>query len=315
MRGGSFLVTALVLGTVIRLGSCAQDVVKGTNEGHQRIYFEAWNVGEACGSNSVAGCREAAVDYLTSTAGVYRGYSPTEFQVMVALGLLGDDGQAFDLTQQNYLKGKNYTHFGGVCNGYHKDQIPSAVSVTLLSGYQILSKGAGCLVAEKDSAKESPKGFAVALIKPPPPNGVFGGQVKFCPDGFCLVALNAPSGAAITAGSDVVAKVCGEARHVCTVAVGDFNVSPEHSYEDRWAQLIGTPPTGPLGGAPKLYKEGQTHAQTLTQLEVGGAMNVGQGLPLRPPYNNVTGMQAALLIDLLLPCQHPGTFGSQGCTA
>ena len=123
------------------------------------------------------------------------------------------------------------------------------------------------------------------------------------------MALNAPkNGAAITAGSGGVAKVCGDIRHVCTVAVGDFNVSPEQSYEDRWAQLIGP------AEAPKLYSTGQPHAKLVTNLAIAGAMQVGQGLPLPEPYTNVTGMQPAMLMDTLLPCQHPGPFPKNGCT-
>lgn len=133
---------------------------------------------------------------------------------------------------------------------------------------------------------------------------------KSCPNGFCLVALNAPEDAAITAGSDEVVKVCGAARHVCTVSVGDFNLSPTQSVDDRWAQLIGK---GPAGLKPPLYTAGVEHAKVITNMEAGGAMTVGQGFPL-PQYANVTGMRQAELIDLLLPCEHPAFSASDGCT-
>ena len=135
---------------------------------------------------------------------------------------------------------------------------------------------------------------------------------KGCPDGFCVLAVDAPDGVAITLGSDKVAQVCGESRHVCTIAVGDFNTSPAQTYVQRWVQLVGSGPAG----APKLYKTGAAeHAIVLTNLDAGGAMNVGQGYPLEKKFPNVTGMRQAGLIDLLVPCQHPGPFPSDGCTA
>lgn len=125
------------------------------------------------------------------------------------------------------------------------------------------------------------------------------------------MALNAPEDAAITAGSDEVAKVCGESRHVCTISVGDFNVSPTQSVDDRWAQLIGS---GPAPGLkPQLYKTGVDHAKVVTNMEAGGAMNVGQGFPL-PQYANLTGMRQAEIVDLLVPCEHPAFSSSDGCT-
>jgi hypothetical protein len=92
--------------------------------------------------------------------------------------------------------------------------------------------------------------------------------------------------------------------------VGDFNVSPEQTYDDRWTQLIGPGP----GGRQKLTQGGQSmHTTWLTNLAAGGSMDIGQGFPLKQ-YANVTGMREARLSDVLLPCEHPGPWASDGCT-
>ena len=94
---------------------------------------------------------------------------------MAAFGLVDDKGGgAVDLTKYNYFVGKNYTQFGGVCGGGGGSQSKSSVSLTFQPGYTVLSSATGCLVPASSS---SPKPFAVALVKPPPANGMFGGQV------------------------------------------------------------------------------------------------------------------------------------------
>ena len=173
------------------------------------------------------------------------------------------------------------------------------------------------------------------------------------------MALNAPE-QTITEGSDVVASVCGDIRHVCTVAVGDFNLSPQHTYQERWAQLIGSAPSG----TSKLVTDGADHARwpvttsflcvvvtvvnsstpsvsplgsvarchiyadvctlrrrtaflRVTNMAAGGSMDITQQVQKylgNGSYQNVSGMRAAMLSDALLPCQHPGVWGNDGCT-
>lgn len=298
-----------VLSGLVAFGRCFGP--RSDNSGHQRIYFQTWNVGEVCGSNAEPGCREAAIKYLSSTS------VGAEFNIATLFGLLSDAGQPVDLTQYGVYKGKNYTQFGSVCSASAGSTAPpSTVSITLGPGFQLLGKGAGCLVGNDATAVTAgaPKPFAVALVKPPPVHGLVGGEVKGCPNGFCLVAINAPYGPAhLSAGADTLADVCGDTRHLCTVAVGDFNLSPQQTYDQRWAELIDKLP----GAAPTLYKTGSLpHGVAVTNLAAGGAMNVGEGYPLTPRWGqNVTGMRPAQIIDLLLPCQHPGPFARDGCTA
>jgi hypothetical protein len=121
--------------------------------------------------NDAQSLGKAAIDYLTNA--MTPGYSPGEFAIMSVFGLLDDDGQAVDLSQQHELRGKNYTHLGGAC---HR----SAVSLTFRPGYEVLGKSVGCLDGPDHAAAEDappPKPFAVALVNPPKANGMAGGQV------------------------------------------------------------------------------------------------------------------------------------------
>jgi hypothetical protein len=129
---------------------------------------------------------------------------------------------------------------------------------------------------------------------------------KGCPDGFCIVGLNAPlDGVAITEGADQVEKICGKTRSICTIGVGDWNISPQRSIVERWKQLI--------GGSPKLVTTGNDHAKIATNLETEGGMNIDIGFPLQKQFGNITGEQQMVTIDLLVPCEHPGTFINDGC--
>lgn len=94
---------------------------------------------------------------------------------MAAFGLVDDaSGGAVDLTKHNYFVGKNYTQFGGVCGGGGSSKSKSSVSLTFQPGYTVLASTTGCLVSASSS---SPKPFAVAMVKPPPADGMKGGQV------------------------------------------------------------------------------------------------------------------------------------------
>lgn len=268
------------------------------------MYFQVWNVGMACGTNALPGCRDAAVDYTTKSS---FGFQPNEAEIIVTIGLVGDDGKPVDL-RVNELAGLNYSQVNGICARPTQEKLVNTVALTLRPEYQVLAQGGGCL--EGRTNKTAPRAFAVAHVKLPPASGLFGGLVKGCPDGVCIVGLNAPPGAAqITHGADEVARVCGEARRQCTIAAGDWNFSPQQSITDRWNQLINTGQGG--GGIPRLSIQGPTDSATVTALDTPGAMNVGEGFPLQSRYPNATGQ--AHLADLLVPCQFPDNFPSGGC--
>jgi hypothetical protein len=116
--------------------------------------------------------------------------------------------------------------------------------------YERLADG-GCLGGHAGGVyKADARAFAVALAKPPPP-GVDG-----CEQGICLIGLHAPH-IDITLGADKVAAVCGDARHKCTVAVGDWNAPVskqpfcDYTVRDRWGQLLGAAPqASPLAAEP-----------------------------------------------------------------
>jgi hypothetical protein len=114
-----------------------------------------------------------------------------------------------------------------------------------------------------------------------------------------------PDGAAITEGAELVEKICGKARGICTIGVGDWNLSPQRSIADRWKQLI--------GGSPKLATTGASHAKVATNLATIGGMNIDNGFPLQKQFGNITGEQQMVTIDLLVPCEHPGVFTDDGC--
>lgn len=112
----SVLAAALMLSNTLHFGSCFGPPGNHGGQGMERLYFQTWNVGNICGSNKAPGCRQAAIDYLTSGVPSI-GYQPGEGQIMVTMGLLDDDGQAVDLTQYGKLQSLNYSSISGVCNG------------------------------------------------------------------------------------------------------------------------------------------------------------------------------------------------------
>jgi len=119
-----------------------------------------------------------------------------------------------------------WTQVNGPCaRGYNGD----SAALAFAPGWQVEQGDGGCLRYDWDT-----RAFAVAKVKPPVP-------VQGCPS-LCVVGLHAPH-QDITAGNDVVQRVCGEAAAGCTVAMGDWNV-PAESVGQLWSRLVGgTPPT------------------------------------------------------------------------
>ena len=275
--------------------------------GEQRIYFQSWSVGQACSSDGA--CRAAAVEYLTN--GTVDGvgsmaYSPLEVQIWATVGLLGEDKEPIDL-RQGKLRAMNATQINGVCRP--RKAAPDGVSLTLKTGYQVLKQSSGCLNHEKSSPWRKPErgaAFVAALVRPPPPGGtnsMFGGEVKGCTAGLCVVALRAPAGDIARAAAEQVAQTCGAARYACTVAVGDWGLGSGKTVADSWKALIGG-----AEGEPK-YINSNTLASNIPGMS--RAMTVGQGQPLQKQFGNVTG--EAVLVDQLFPCEKPGDFGNDGC--
>jgi len=277
----------------------------------ERIYFAAWNLGAACGTNELPGCRDAAVNFLTNVTNF--GYQPTEAGIFVTTGLVEDDGSPVDLTSKNQLAGQNYTRVDGVCRTRYpspSQRKQDNVAITLRHDFQIVQSGGGCLDGRPGA---DPFAFAVALVKPIN-NRCYdsSAEVVNCPDGVCIIGVHAPV-KGISKGADIVAEVCGLARHRCSVAVGDWNLGGSArgpgggdahtggsgpTVEKLWHQL-----TGDKMNKTKLFTTGVDHAQATTNVVgVHSAMNVGEGDPLSKQYPNATGQGPLQIIDLLLPC-------------
>jgi hypothetical protein len=280
--------------------------------GEQRIYFQSWNVGAECSSSPK--CRQAATNYLANGTGANpMAFEPGEAAVFATIGLLAADSSAVDLSQHGYLKGKGYTQVSGLCRGGKVGN--DAASLTFKPGFTVLKKGGGCLSKEGPLRKSEPRAFTVALIKPPKVNGLYGGVVKNCQAGLCVIAANVPAGG-VAQGADKIAAVCGEARHHCTVGLGDFGVANSGTNSatiaDHWKQLTGDT------GDSKIHVTGPDRANFASNLPgQSQGMNVGQGFPLAKQFGNgKTGgtTSAAELMDVLFPCQYPGPFISGGCT-
>lgn len=298
---------AVAAATIMHMTTGTQ--VAAAEEGEQRIYFQLWNVGRKCSSNS--GCREAAIDYLTNSSSL--AFQPSEAAIFATIGLVAENSDAVDLTRYNYLEGKNFTQVSGACRGVGvgaSNSNSDAVSLTLRPEFTVLKQDSGCL--SKKGALSRAHAFAVALVKPPKVSGTFGGIVKGCEGGICMVAASMPEqggGVAEGAAAGQIARVCGEARHHCTIGLGDFGTSPAAS--GPWKQLIGDT------GSQKLFVNGVERANMVSNLPgLGKGMDVQQGFPLRKQYGNGTAggsVSAAILMDQLIPCQFPGSFGNDGC--
>jgi hypothetical protein len=298
------------------IASNAAPLAAKNGEGMERIYFQSWNVGNEC--SSTPSCREAATAYLANGTGSNpMAFEPSEIAVFGTIGLLAADSTAVDLTQYGYLKGKGYTQVDGLCHAGHKLG-NDAASLTFRPGFTVVKKGGGCLSKGGLLGTSKPHAFAVALVKPPKVNKInkinkyLGGIVKNCQEGVCMVAVNVPVDG-VAQGADKIAAVCGDARHHCTVGLGDFAGSGGiTSIGYHWKQLIGDT------GSQKVFVTGPDRANLVSNIPgVGRGMNIGQGFPLAKQFGNGTAggtVSQAELMDQLLPCQFPGAFIYDGCT-
>ena len=222
----------------------------------------SWNVHWQCGSNHLQGCRAAATKRLAELA---KSHS---VDMVVAIELEHNDTEPIDLPSHGL--GTAWWQMNGSCPadkaGASGDALALAIHPAFDTGWTPVVKSfsagnptyaidGGCLGGDSGgSYNADARAFVVALLDPPEPS------VKGCEAGVCFIALHAPH-IDITKGADKVARVCGESRHHCTVAVGDWNapISKQSfcnfTVADRWSQLLGEPPSGARGsgslvGAP-----------------------------------------------------------------
>jgi len=226
----------------------------------------SWNVHWQCGSDHLPGCRAAATARVAELADAHGA------TVVVAIELEHNDTAPIDLPAHG-LGGGHYPAWlqvngscPGAAGGAPGDAIAlafkpyvglgpgwSPVVKSYAAGQPVYAAGGGCLGGDGGGPdpwdKADSRAFAVALLKPPSP-GVAG-----CEAGLCVIALHSPH-VDITKGADTIAEVCGEARHQCTVAVGDWNAPiSKRSFcnftvSDRWGQLLGDEHPTTLIGAP-----------------------------------------------------------------
>ena len=203
----------------------------------------SWNVHWQCGSDHIPRCRSAATSKIIELAAKHAA------NVIVAVELEHNDTAPIDLPSHGLPTAyPRWAQVNGTCPGA-PGKTGDALALVLGSDwelqqvyrngkYEALADG-GCLGGDAGGVyKADARAFAVALAKPPQPG------VKGCEKGVCLIGLHSPH-IDITKGADKVAAVCGEARHKCTVAVGDWNApfskQPFCNYtvQDRWGQLLG----------------------------------------------------------------------------
>ena len=188
----------------------------------------SWNVHWQCGSNYISGCREAATKQLLQLA------HEQNANVVVAVELEVSESQPIDLRSHGLASG--WAQINGSCSS-HETSGGDAMALALGPGFGVLKSDGGCLGGHAGGAyRADSRAFAVALVTPPNP-------VAACPN-VCVIGLHSPH-VDITLGGDKVAQVCGEARHRCTVAAGDWNAPASkqpfcnYTVAERWGQLVG----------------------------------------------------------------------------
>jgi hypothetical protein len=278
----------------------------------ERIYFHTWSVGEACGSDKIPGCRDAAIDYLTNTSNM--AFDPREIAIFVTVGLSTEGGEPVDLTTEGLLRGKNYTQANAVCRPGPLRQ-SEAAALTLMPGFTVVASGGGCLGEETLGHKTEARAFVAALVTTPPAKGMLGGEVKGCPKGLCIIGLASRGGSIASSAADTVKKVCGEdVAASCTVAAGDFGAGEGQSSPTNPST---NPKLGPnlnaqfhqLGIGKVVSTQGFAGARAVTNVgDTGMGMDIGPGYPLRAQFGNVTGQSPTGVLDVLLPCAYPQQF-------
>lgn len=205
----------------------------------------SWNIHWQCGSDHhMPGCREAATAKVVALA---KSHS---VGMVVAVELEHNDSSPIDLPSHGLVTESypSWVQINGSCPGAGTAPGDTlALAFDRAKGWNPVKSYGGCLGGANGGPdpwdKADARAFVVALLKAPTP-GVAG-----CEAGICVIALHSPH-VKITEGADKVAEVCGEARHSCTVAVGDWNapISKQtfcnYTVADRWGQLLGEPPSG-----------------------------------------------------------------------
>jgi hypothetical protein len=203
----------------------------------------SWNVHWQCGSNFIKDCRDAATKTLVDHATTYNA------DVIVAVELEETSSTAIDLPSHGLdTDQEHWTQVNGSCVGA-PGKTGDAIALALRSGHKVLASSGGCLGGHAGGVyKPDARAFVVALVKPAQ-------AVAGCDAGLCIVGIHSPH-VDITEGSDKVEKVCGDARHSCTIGIGDWNapfsVQPfcNFTVHDRWEQLVGPEPASGLVAHP-----------------------------------------------------------------
>jgi hypothetical protein len=173
----------------------------------------------------------------------------TQADVVVAVELEATDTEPVDLVAGGL--GVHWKQVNGGCPPPPGGHSGDALALVLdTRRYTVEAGGGGCL-GGKDGANyhADARAFAVARVTPVVPSQR---ALSGCKQ-LCLIGLHSPH-IAITNGSQTVAQVCGDVRHACTIAAGDWNAPiAKHSFcnytvADRWKQLVGG--ESPLVGAP-----------------------------------------------------------------
>jgi len=216
------------------IGSAASD---------SNLRIMSWNVHWQCGSDHIQGCRADAIKRFVTLA------HDNAVNVLVSVELEANGTTPINLPTQG-LHG--WSQVNGSCAPPTPEQSGDVAAVSLAPGFKVLASDGGCLGGQDAwwGQKADARAFAVALVEPPSP-------VAGCPKGLCIIGLHAPHNN-ITLGQDKVQRVCGEARHGCTVASGDWNapvttpsiINPvQWDVTTLWARLLGNMTT-PLVALP-----------------------------------------------------------------
>jgi hypothetical protein len=164
----------------------------------QRIWIQTWTVGATCSDNTE--CRSAAAKFLTNGTAPTApwplpAYQPKEVAIFAPVSFTDGSGAPVDLTDMHQLKGENFSQVNGVCAS-------DAASLALHPQFPVKAHGGGCL----SSKGSPPHAFLAALVQPLPatPTQHWGGTVRGCPHGLCIVNVNVPPAGVSHATSAIV---------------------------------------------------------------------------------------------------------------
>jgi len=238
---GASLAAVLSLVLTLLNGGAAAVPAVSTRQQPSSVAVLSWNVHWQCGSNYIHGCQANATARFLQLA------EERKANIVVAIELEATSSTPVDLPSHGF--GSGWTAVNGSCPGA-AGKTGDALSINLKDeDYTVIAHGGGCLGgAAGGNYKADARAFAVALAKPTMP-------VAGCA-ALCVIGLHSPH-VAITEGNDTVASVCGDARHSCTIAAGDWNAPiSRHDFcnytvQDRWAQLVG--PSAELASGAQLY--------------------------------------------------------------